>query len=173
MQLSVQPSLNTALSLADFTTPGLIIPHLQGQDKMAVICELSQAMKADRRMPPSSPFYQAVLNREQLASTEMERGVAFPHARLPELKELFFSLGRCDQPLSWADQAARRVRLVFLIAASDNDSGEYLRLISGLVRLTRETRLMKLLEAAQNGSSMFEVLQQVKMTSRRPLIAAA
>jgi PTS system fructose-specific IIC component len=173
MQLSVQTSLNTAPSLADFTKPGLIIPQLQGHDKMAVIGELSQAMKADRRMPPSSPFYQAVLNRELLASTEMERGVAFPHARLRELKELFFALGRSDQPLSWADQVARRVRLVFLIAASDNDSGEYLRLISGLVRLTRETRLIKQLEAAQNVSSMFEVLRQVKMTPRRPLVAAA
>ncbi len=166
MALGIHLRQNTVSALSDFTSPALIIPHLQGLDRMAVIGELAQAMKTDHRMPASSRFYQAVLNRELLASTEMGKGVAFPHARLPELKDLFFALGRCAQPLRWADTSPPRVRFVFLVAAPESDSGEYLRLISGLVRLAKEGRLINQMEAAGDASRIFEVLQQVKLAAR-------
>src|SRR5207244_2255689 len=35
---------NTAMTLADFTGPGLIVPHLRGRNVASVIQELSQAM---------------------------------------------------------------------------------------------------------------------------------
>ena len=79
-------SSNTAMTLADFTSAGLIIPHLRGQDVATVIQELSQAMRRERRVPDLLPFYHAALNREFLVSTDMEAGMAFPHARLPGLQ---------------------------------------------------------------------------------------
>ncbi|NOS70392.1 MAG: PTS sugar transporter subunit IIA, partial [Verrucomicrobia bacterium] len=79
-------STPTAMTLADFTSPGLIIPHLRGQDAASVIQELSQALQREQRIPDSLPFYHAALNREFMVSTDMEAGMAFPHARLPALK---------------------------------------------------------------------------------------
>ena len=87
------------MTLADFTSPGMIIPHLRGQDAASVIQELSHALQREGRVPDLLPFYHAVLNREFLVSTDMEAGMALPHARLPGLKELAFAFGRSDQPL--------------------------------------------------------------------------
>src|SRR4030095_10757959 len=90
-----------ALTLADFTGPGMIIPHLRAQDTTGVLQELSQAMQREGRVPDLMPFYHAVLHREFLASTDTEAGMALPHARLPTVPKLAFAFGRSDQPLLW------------------------------------------------------------------------
>src|SRR5216117_3831018 len=136
-------SSNTAMTLADFTSAGLIIPHLRGQDVATVVQELSQAMQRERRVPDLLPFYHAALNREFLVSTDMEAGMAFPHARLSGLKELSFALGRSDEPLAWATKTGCPVRLVFLMAIPATDSTQYLLLISGLARLAKDSRLVE------------------------------
>jgi len=151
------------MTLADFTSPGLIIPRLRGQDVASVIQELSQAMQREKRVPDLLPFYHAALNREFLVSTDMEAGMAFPHARLPGLKELLFAFGRSDQPLGWGAKAASSVRLVFLMAVPATDSTQYLSLISGLARLAKDSRLVDILMAAQDTLQILEVLQEIKL----------
>jgi mannitol/fructose-specific phosphotransferase system IIA component (Ntr-type) len=153
------------MTLADYTDPRLIIPHLHGPDAASVIQELSQAMQRENRVPDLLPFYHAALNREFLLSSEMEAGIAFPHARLPYLKELSFALGRSDAPLHWGAKAGSAVRLVFLIAVPATDSTQYLSLISGLARLAKDCLLVQRLQSAEKPFDLLEVLQQVELRS--------
>ncbi len=155
------------MSVADFTCPALIIPHLRGREAASVIQELSQAMQREKRIPNLLPFYQAALNREFMVSTDMEAGMAIPHARLPGLKELSFALGRSDEPMGWGPKAAGSVRLVFLMAVPATDSTQYLVLMSRLVRLAREGRLVEKLHAAQDAFQMAGVLRQVELRGSR------
>ena len=160
---------NTSMTLADFTSPGLIIPHLRGQDAASVIKELCQALQREGRVPDLLPFYHTALNREFLVSTEMEAGMAFPHARLPGLKELSFAFGRSPESgsgLPWGARGACTVRLVFLIAVPATEATQHLLLISGLARLAKENRLVEKLHAAQDTFQILEVLQQVKLFTR-------
>lgn len=154
------------MTLADFTSPGLIIPHLRGHDAASVIQELSRSLQREKRIPDLLPFYQAALNREFMVSTDMEAGMAFPHARLPTLNELSFALGRSDEPLRWGPRAAHSVRLVFLMAVPATDSTQYLLLISGLARLAKENRLVEKLHATQDVFQFLEVLQQIELRTR-------
>lgn len=149
------------MTLADFTSPGMIIPHLRGRDATSIIQELSQAMQRERRVPDLLAFYHAILNRERLVSTDMEAGMAFPHARLPMFKDLSFALGRSDESLVWGTQGKRPVQLVFLFAVPATDTTQYLLLISGLARLAKQDGLLKKLQAAQDTFQILELLQQV------------
>jgi fructose PTS system EIIA component len=151
------------MTLADFTSPGLIIPHLRGTDVAGVIQELSQVMQREGRVPDLLPFYHAALNREFLVSTDVEAGMVFPHARQSGLKDLAFAFGRSDEPLHWGTPSGRMVRMVFLIAVPATDATQHLLLISGLVRLARESRLVQALQEAQSAAEILEVLQQIQL----------
>ncbi len=151
------------MTLADFTLPGLIVPHLRDQDAASVIQELCQAMQREKRVPDLLPFYHAALNREFLVSSDMEAGMAFPHARLPGLTELSFALGRSDEPLRWGTNAVRPVSFVFLLAVPATDSTQYLMVISGLARLAKDSQLVEKLGEARDSFQMFEVFQQVAL----------
>jgi PTS system nitrogen regulatory IIA component len=141
----------------------LIIPQLRGQDAAAVIQELSQALQREGRVPDLLPFYHAALNREFMVSTDMEAGLAIPHARLPGLKEVSFALGRSEEPLTWGARPTRPVRLVFLMAVPATDSTQYLLLISGLARLAKDGRLMEHLHAARDTFQILDVLKRVEL----------
>ncbi|HAB17492.1 MAG TPA: PTS sugar transporter subunit IIA [Verrucomicrobiota bacterium] len=151
------------MTLADFTSPGLIIPHLRGHDAASVIQELSQALQHEKRIQDLLPFYHAALNREFMVGTDIEAGLAFPHARLPAVKEVSFALGRSDQALGWGTKVSGSVRIVFLVAVPATDSTQYLLLSSGLARLAKDFRLVETLLAAQDTFQIGEVLRRVEL----------
>jgi mannitol/fructose-specific phosphotransferase system IIA component (Ntr-type) len=154
------------MTLAHFTSPGLIVPHLRGQDVATLLQELSHALHQEKRVPDMLPFYHAVLNREFLMSTDMESGLAFPHARLASLNELSFALGRTAKPVWWGARTGHPVRLVFLLAVPATDSTQYLQVVSGLARFAKETRLVERIHTAQNAFEICEVLQQVSLQGK-------
>jgi mannitol/fructose-specific phosphotransferase system IIA component (Ntr-type) len=153
---------STAMTLADFTHPNLILPHLWGKDVPSVIQELCQRLQREKRIPDLLPFYHAALNREFLNSTDMEAGMAFPHARLPGLKTLSFALGRSRERLPWGTRMAPSVRLVFLTAVPASDSTHYMFLMAGLARLANNRQLVEKLHAAGDAFQIVEVLKQVE-----------
>ena len=153
------------MTLGDYTCAGLIIPRLEGEEVSGVLMELGEALQREGRIPEFLPFYQAALNREYLVSTDMEGGIAFPHARLPGLKEVSFAFGRSDAPLGWGRKSGRGVRMVFLLAVPATDSTQYLQLIAGLVRLTKDEGLLKKLREATDSFQILDIFRQVNLRS--------
>jgi mannitol/fructose-specific phosphotransferase system IIA component (Ntr-type) len=151
------------MTLADFTTPRLIIPHLAGRDAASVIQELSQALRKEKRVLDVLPFYHAALNHEFLVGSQLVTGMAFPHARLPGLSELAFALGRGDEPLDWWSKTPRAVKLVFLVAVPATDSTGYLLLSSGFARLSKNRELVEKLNTATDAAQMIDALRQIKL----------
>ncbi len=150
-------------TLAHFTSPGLILPRLRGREVASVIQELSQALQREARVADLLPFYHAALNREFLLSTDLEAGMAFPHARLPHLQDISFAFGRSEEPLGWSGKPGRSVRLVFLIAVPATDATQYLLLISGLTRLARDAQTVARLHAAQDSFEIFDILREITL----------
>lgn len=153
-------------TLADYTSPCLMIPELRGKDTVSVIQELSLVLQRENRISDLLPFYQDALNHEFLVSSDMEAGMAFPHARLPGLQEPIFAVGRSNEPLYWGAKATHAVRLVFLIALPVTDSTQYLLLISSLARLSLDNGLMEKFHSADDAEQMFEILQHVKLQAK-------
>ncbi len=147
-------------SLADFTSPALIVPDLRGRDAAAVIEELSETLGRDERVLDWESFCSTAIKRELLVSTEMEAGMAFAHARRADVKEVSFALGRKKEPMRWGAGAVASVRLVFLIAVPADDSAQYLSLISGLARLAKESNTVEKLHTATDAMRIFEVLRE-------------
>lgn len=153
------------MTLADFTTPELLLPELRSVYTEAVIAELCSTLHREQRVRDLLPFYNAVLSREMLASTATASGWAMPHARVAGLDRISFAFGRAREPLKWLGNGAN-VSLVFLLAAPEGDAS-YLQLISGLARLSKDrSRVQRLLEAA-DAASIFELFQEVAVGRAR------
>jgi PTS system nitrogen regulatory IIA component len=155
------------MTLADYTSPEMIVPYLRGRDVAAVLQELSHVLHRERRVPDLLPFYHAALNREFLASTDAEAGMACPHARVPGLPALCYALGRSQEPIGWGHRVAPTVRLVFLIAVPATDAIAYLLLTSGLARLAKEPGLVQRLHQAPDTFEILEVLKQIELRTSR------
>jgi mannitol/fructose-specific phosphotransferase system IIA component (Ntr-type) len=161
------------MTLADFTKAGLIIPHLVGRDASSVIHELSLALQREGSVTDWLPFYHEALNREFLLSTDMEAGMAFPHARLPGLRELAFAFGRSDAPFAWGPGMTHPVRMVFLLAVPAHDAGDYLPLVSGLARLAADNSAQGALRRAVDPEEILAAFRGIELRGRAGALTAA
>jgi mannitol/fructose-specific phosphotransferase system IIA component (Ntr-type) len=154
-------------TLADYTSPGLLIPRLQSRNATSVIQELCAVLEGEGRVGDRAAFYKAVLRREELSSTVTPSAWALPHARVPGLESLSFALGLSAESLHWFGNAPYPVHVVFLFAVPENEAAVYLRLISALAKLSRDPQMMKRLVNAINGADMFEVFGLIPLREPR------
>lgn len=152
-----------AATMADLTAEGLILPRVAGRDTLGVIQELSKVLQKAGCVQDLLPFYTAAMNREFLAGTVLDAGIAFPHARIQGLSRVHFAMGRCDPPVAWGLKGGLPVRLVFLVAAPATDATGYLGLVSALVRLSCDGELVEQLCRGSGASAILEILGRVSL----------
>ena len=151
------------VSLADYTSPALIVPRLRERDTAGVISELSQVLQREGSVPDVLPFYQAALNQELLPNSALEIGLAFTHARLSGTKRLQFAFGRTPEPIVWGARISWPVQLIFLLAVPATDAAGYLHLLASLARLGQQSDLLARLRTAEDAESVLGALQQIRL----------
>ena len=154
-------------TLADFTSPALVLSELQSKTASDVIAELCLALQRENRLVDSPGFYEAVMAREELGSTCFPPGWAVPHARLKGLAQLSFAVGRTSQPLAWFGNGIR-VHTVFLFAVPEADARTYLDLIAAVAKLNQNASLLQRLQHAHASETVFEILNEVALRNRQP-----
>ena len=136
----------------------MIVPKLAGSDVPAMLRELSELLHREGCVPDLPAFLDAVWEREQLTSTAMDFGMAFPHARMSGLNRLAFALGRCEQPIPWGAKGAKSVDLVFVIAVPIREAKGNLHLLSTVAKLTKHGDRLAELRSARTSAQMLAVL---------------
>lgn len=163
MLLRVQTSSEACGSLADYTQPGLIVPHLRERDTAGIVKELSQLLHEQGCVPDLLAFYHAALNHEFLVNSATDCGIAFPHARLNGVAQSKFAFGRCAEPMNWGSRPSSPVEFVFLLAVPATDAAGFLQLLSALARLGQDESLLDRLRTQNNPTALFEFFKQVKV----------
>jgi mannitol/fructose-specific phosphotransferase system IIA component (Ntr-type) len=146
---------------------------LVSRDATSAIHELSLALQREGCVPDWLPFYHEALNREFLLSTDVEAGMAFPHARLPGLRELAFAFGRSEEPFTWGPGITHPVRMVFLIAVPSAAADHYLPLVSGLARLSGSLPMLDAIRGAADSGAIMAVFRQILLPASGVPVAPA
>ncbi len=163
MPLDFTINVAAPVSLADYTRPALIVPQLREGDTPGIISELSQVLQRQGCVPDLLPFYHAALNQELLASSALECGITFPHARLSGVKQLQFAFGRAAAPVIWGAKGSWPVQLIFLLAVPATDAASYLHLLASLARLGQQPERLAELRAADSPEAILAALDKVRL----------
>lgn len=151
-------------SLADFTSPALLVPTLRASDSEGVIRELSALFGGDGGGLDAALVCKSALDRERMMPTVVEFG-AFPHARLSGSAPLSFALGRPAKPLRWGETGPT-VKLVILHAVSASAMMPYLRVLSAWAKLMQNGKTIAALLGAASVEEMLAVLRQCPASAR-------
>ncbi len=127
------------MQIADFLTESLVIPALRGETKRGVLQELAESLASEHQAIDVEHLVHALWEREQLGSTGIAEGVAFPHAKLPHLPRIIGAVGRHPQGVDFESLDGSPTKLFFLLVAPMDSAGQHLKALAQVSRLIKDT----------------------------------
>ena len=106
-------------------------PILASQGHSNTIAQLCRELAALHFEHHAEALISSALEREELESTYVGRGLAVPHARVEGLPQAAVYIARCETAIGWPDDAADTI---ILLAVPAEQPELYLQLLSKVMR---------------------------------------
>ena len=137
-----------------------VIMRLRSRKPANAIREIVDVLASDisgRKIDKPEAFLEQVLAREQTHPSEVENGVAFPHARTDLVDEIVIGVGRSRAGISFAENQ-QRAHLIFVIGVPERLLSDYLVCVGTLARLGKDETIRSRLLNAETPREFIEAL---------------
>ena len=145
------------MEIEDLITPARVMPRLKATSKKHVLQELAKRA-AELTGLHERAIFDVLLERERLGTTGVGNGIAIPHGKLPEIKELFGLFARLEDPVDFDAIDEQPVDLVFLLLAPEGAGADHLKALARIARLLRDQDIAKKLRASRDAQAIYSVL---------------
>lgn len=151
--------------LASFIPEKLILLDINAQTKEELFLTLiSQAAKTGL-IKNKSEFLQSVVERELQMPTNIGRGVAVPHGRVPSEKEsLVVIFARLRNELIYNMETGETVKFIFLVSTGTNEK-QYLDALRMIATNIMNDSIYDRLVKAKDGSEVHHIFSEIKMSN--------
>ena len=139
--------------------PELIFSDLPATDSRGVLRELSLRVAATGLVGDAGALYRALLEREQLGSTGIGRGVAIPHCKLKGLEQGILAVGIARPPVDFGAPDGDPVAVFFLVLSPDDSPAEHLQMLARISRWVRADRHVETLLRLGDRGAIFDFLK--------------
>ncbi len=146
-------------SLSDLLRPEAVVLRLEAKDKSGVLEELSGLLLVDQPSQVREAVLEALVHREEEASTGIGDGVAIPHARTAAIQHMRMAVGVSQEGLGFDSLDGKPVYLFFLILTPAAAAGMHLKLLAQLTKLLRSSELRESLRAAADEEEFCRILR--------------
>ena len=143
-----------------------MLSSLQATTPQEAIAELAQAMSENRFVSNPDALVKSAMERENVLSTAMGDGLAFPHVRGVEGGGLSLALGLSEKGIVW-DADGSRVHVVVFSVIPVAVSAFYLRLVSMLCDAFKRKENLTLVRGSQNAADLWKNLVKATRYSVR------
>jgi mannitol/fructose-specific phosphotransferase system IIA component (Ntr-type) len=149
------------MKVVDFLSPEAIITALGGTSKSEVLAEMATLIASQPNVSSAidaEGLRRALEAREQLGSTALADGIAFPHGKLDNLECLVGALGHSPAGLAFDSLDGKPTHLVFVLVTPASSPSMHLEALSRLSRLFRDAGFRQRLSQAADGATMYRTI---------------
>jgi fructose-specific phosphotransferase system IIA component len=147
------------MALIDLISEDIVKVPMTAETKQQAIEELIDVLVKAGKVKDRTKVLEAVLKRENLGSTGLEKGIAVPHAKSEEVPNLTLAIGVSPKGVDFNAIDGKPSKVFFLMLASPDQSGPHIEALADIARLTRSETFCRLLTVA---ASPREVVQLFK-----------
>ncbi len=147
------------MRLSDLLNKETITISLSHQDKQGVIEELLDLALKTGKISDRSVALKAIIERENLMSTGLERGVAVPHAKSKAVNDLTMALGISKEGIDFQSADGKPSHLFFLLLAPETAAGPNIKILAQIARLTSSPNFCEALKKASSSQEVLETIQ--------------
>ncbi len=143
------------------TSSELFLPELQATDKESALSEMVDGLIAGTHITNKETVLQMLLSRENLGSTAVGPGVAFPHGRTLAVQKLTILFAKSKAGIPFDAEDGKPTHLFFMLIAPPQDSGhQYIKSLAVLTDRMQNADLREAVMKAVDYDSFCEVLKE-------------
>ena len=117
--------------------------NLKGKDKVQVLESLVALAGKAQTFESPGEVVAALLERESLSTTGIGNGLAVPHCKTPQAKQLVIALGRVPQGINFFALDGHPVRLFFLLLAPQEAANSHLKALAKVARFAKNPSILQ------------------------------
>lgn len=137
-----------------------VLCQLEERKKKLAIKEIIETCTVFENLPNKNEFIENVLERETIETSAIGNGVAIAHGKVKKLSHIKVALGLCPDGLEFESIDNQPVKFLFVIASSPTRQFEYIKTISSILRIMKETKLRDELLAIAEQNNSFDILSE-------------
>lgn len=149
------------MALIDLLNENVIKVSLQARTKEEVIRELLTLLSGTDVLLNPEIVIQAVLEREGMGSTGLDKGIAVPHARTVEVGEPCVVLGISQKGIEFNSLDGEDSHLFFMILAPPDQSSQHIQILSEIAGISRNEELRLNLINASSPQDVLDLFKKV------------
>lgn len=151
----------TLTDMLKHTSPALFLPDLQATDKLSALEEMVSGLIAGTPITNRETILKMLQSREQLGSTAVGPGVAFPHGRTLAVQQLTVLIARSRSGVPFDSIDGDPTHLFFVLIAPPHDSGnQYIRSLAVLTENLQSVELRDRLLSAAGYEDFCQALEE-------------
>jgi len=147
------------MRLCDYLRGRFVVAGLKAQNKPDVLAELVAPVADVFPEVDLKAALKVLVDRESLGSTGIGDGVAIPHGKMADLKEIVIVAGRSEEGLDFDALDHKLCHIFFLVLAPEHVAGMHLRVLAQISRLLSSETFREAFLAAKDSQSLWDLLQ--------------
>lgn len=148
------------MKIVDLLNPAAITANIKATDKNAVLMELTDALIQVESSLDREEVLRVLQERERLGSTGIGEGVAIPHGKLKDLKNLLISFGRSRNGVDFNSMDGKPAHLFFLLIAPEESIGVHLKTLARISKLLKSPTVRRRLLDATDGQELYSIIAE-------------
>jgi fructose-specific phosphotransferase system IIA component len=150
------------MKLSKFCDENLITFELKATTKDAIIEELVELTATSPLVKDQDELLRDIIHRENMVTTGIGYGVAFPHAKTKATKGIVISFGRSQKGIDFDAMDKKPVHVFFLIAAPEDAIGAHLNVMARLSYIMKSEENRQKLMTVNSPGELLSILDSVE-----------
>lgn len=105
-------------------------------------------------------LFDVVLERENLGTTAMGKGIALPHARVPSLKHTQALFAKVKDGVDFEAEDQKKADLVFMLLSPEDSGADHLNALAEISRVMKSDTECAKLRKATSSAEIYKILSE-------------
>ena len=139
--------------------PTHILPNLEAGTKKQALQEMAK-MAAPITGLDEHVIFDVLFAREKLGTTGVGQGIAIPHGKVENLKQVYGFFARLAQPINFEAIDEKQVDLMFMLLAPHDAGADHLKALAKVSRMFRDPEFCSSLRKSDNAKTLYSLLAE-------------
>ena len=146
------------MEIKNILHPDCTLCAVQGSSKKRILELISQIANKHLIDVDQATILASLMCREKMGSTGIGNGIALPHARLKDIKEVLAILVTCKPAINYESIDDAPVDIFFAILVPEEQSEKHLQTLSVIASKLNDKETLKKIRNASTDQELFQVI---------------